>query len=59
MRTKVKMSCNDNQHKEWIKGEEGYIDGYVRGGDGRPCLAVVIGSRIILCAPNQVEVIEY
>ena len=33
-----------DQHQEKFKeGDEGYIDGYVRGGDGVPC-AVVVGD---------------
>lgn len=29
-------------HKEWKIKDRGFIDGYVRGGDGSPCAVVCI-----------------
>ncbi len=57
MKTKVKMKWKGQEHGEWKAGEEGYIDGYVRGADSRPYLAVVLRDRIILCEHFDVIVI--
>ncbi len=55
-KTKVEM-LYDDQYKEYKKGEKGYIDGYVRGGEGRPYAAVVIGERLVLCMTQHLKVI--
>ncbi len=57
MKTKVILKNDDQQHNEYKKGETGYIDGYTVGGNGAPYVCVVIGSRIIMCKVNEIEVI--
>lgn len=57
MTTNVRMKSDDNQYSQWKEGDEGYIDGYVRGGDNRPLAAVVIRDRIVLAPPHTLEVI--
>ncbi len=56
-KTKVITATDDPQYNEWKKGEEGYIDGYVRGGEGRPYAAVVIGDRVVLIMPHVLKVV--
>lgn len=56
MRTKVVTKSSDQVHKDWKNGEEGYIDGYVRGGTGAPLAAVVLGERIVLIPLNVLKV---
>jgi hypothetical protein len=50
MKTRVIVNQDDPQYNEFKKGEVGYIDGYVRGGEGIPYAAVVIEDRIQLIA---------
>ena len=47
-KTKVRLLGNPKQcvHEE---GDEGYIDGYVRGGDDIPYAVVIVGVNIDLC----------
>lgn len=49
MKTKVRMLHDDSRYNEWKSGEEGYIDGYVRGGDDVPYAVVVLAGRIVFC----------
>lgn len=48
----------DAQHGDWQKGEIGYIDGYVRGGNDIPYAAVVINRRIVLINFHSIDVIS-
>lgn len=34
--------------RPYKKGERGYIDGYLRAADGRPCMVIVVGELIDL-----------
>lgn len=45
MRTRVRITNDDQRHQEFKKDEFGYIDGYVIGGDGAPYAVVVIEPR--------------
>ena len=47
MRTNVEM-VNDQPQSELKKGDKGYIDGYVMGGDARPYAAVVCMDKGIV-----------
>jgi hypothetical protein len=58
MRTKVVVKFNDQEHKEYLKGEAGYIDGYIKGGDNRPYVVVVIGDRLTMIPFHCLEVVE-
>lgn len=55
-KTMVEILYDDNHYKEYKKGEVGYIDGYVRGGDNAPYAAVVIGDRIVLIKTTNLKV---
>lgn len=57
VKTKVIIKHDDQQYNEFKAGEHGYIDGYVRGGEGRPYAVVVIDQRIVLVGINQLTVI--
>lgn len=57
MKTKVRMISVD-QYKEWEIGEEGYIDGYVQGGNGAPLAAVVLKNRVVLSPIYCLQVIS-
>lgn len=48
MRTIVHTNCKDTRYDDWKKGEKGYIDGYIRGGDNTPLAVVVIKERIVM-----------
>lgn len=45
MKTKVKIIC-DVPNSMLKKGDSGYIDGYVRGGNDVPYAIVVVGEYI-------------
>lgn len=55
-RTMVKTKSDDHQHQLWKKGESGFIDGYVRGGNDTPYAVVVIADRIEMIPLNVLEV---
>lgn len=59
MKTAVQMISDDHQHGDWKKGEKGYIDGYVRGGNDVPLVAVVLKDRIVLASTHQLKVIGF
>lgn len=40
-----------------VKGDVGYIDGYVRGGNNTPCAVVVSGNKIDLVSIWALNVI--
>lgn len=56
-KTRVRTICDDQQNGDWKKNEEGYVDGYVRGCNDVPYVAVVLGKRIVLALTHQLEVI--
>lgn len=41
-----------------VKGETGFIDGYIRGADDCPYAVVIIGSRIVFLSIRSLEVIN-
>ena len=47
MKTRVIM-IQQNEYKEWELFEEGFIDGYIQGGDNRPYACIVIGERVVM-----------
>ena len=57
MRTKVVIIAN-GQYNDFKIGEEGYIDGYCRGGDERPYAVVVIADRIVMAPLHCLKVID-
>lgn len=60
MRTNVIID-QDVYQSALEKGDEGYIDGYVRGGDERPYAVVVIPSKgiIELCPTTALTFVSY
>ncbi len=58
MKTKVKINYTDNEDRDFNKGEVGFIDGYVRGGNNVPLAAVIIGKRITLVPIHGLDVIK-
>lgn len=58
MRLKVIMLAHSQYPNEYKKGDEGEIDGYVRGGNNTPCAVVVIGHQLFLAPINHIEVIK-
>ena len=57
MKTKVSIIRDVNQ-SQIKKGENGYIDGYITGGDGRPYAVVVVGLLIELIPIHDLLVLE-
>jgi hypothetical protein len=57
MKTKVKIISKVQYESEDLVGKTGYIDGYIRGGDDRPCVVVVVEHRLILMEFYQVEIL--
>lgn len=55
-KTKVEV-LSDDHFGEFKKGERGYIDGYVRGGDDAPYAAVVIDDRVALISTTNLKVV--
>ena len=57
MKTKVRIAC-DSFHYNVIKGDVGYVDGYIRGGDDTPYAVVVIGKSFKLVPLHMIELYE-
>lgn len=66
-RLKIITTSKDHQHGDWEKGETGYIDGYVNGGNGQPLACVWIREysvesnivgRIVLMPTTVFKVIK-
>lgn len=57
--TEVILKSDDQQYQEWKKGDRGYIDGYVRGGNNTPLACVVIHERIVLVPLDCLMVNNY
>ena len=58
MKTKVIVKADDNQHKDFKKGEVGYIDGYA---SSHECIhaIVVIGDRMEMIKPHLLEPVGF
>jgi len=48
----------NGQYNDFKIGEEGYIDGYCRGGDDRPYAVVIIADRIVMAPLHCLKVID-
>ena len=57
MRTKVRITCTSS-YEDFHKGDVGYVDGYIRGGDDTPCAVVVIGKSFSLVPLYAIELYE-
>jgi hypothetical protein len=57
MKTYVRFN-SDEMWGSAKKDDTGYIDGYVRGGDDRPCVIVISKGRLAIASLNQLDVIE-
>lgn len=57
MKTHVITKFDDQQHKEWVKGQSGYIDGYCRGGDNVPYAIVIMDDRLVMIPLHSLEVL--
>lgn len=57
-RLKILVIATDTQHGDFKQGQTGYIDGYIRGGNDTPFACVIIGSKLVLCPFNVLEVLE-
>ena len=44
MKTEVIITADDQRYNDFKKGDRGYVDGYVRGGNNEP-LAVVVRTN--------------
>lgn len=60
MKTQVKFKNNLREYSEVSAGDVGYIDGHVRGADGRPYIVVVIPDKkcIVYASFYDLEVIS-
>ena len=56
-KTKIKVISAIQHEADIAIGTEGYIDGYVRGGNDAPYVACIFGKRIVLARPYDLEVI--
>ena len=57
MKTKVRITC-DFYYYDVHKGDVGYVDGYIRGGDDTPYAVVVIGKSFKLVPLHIIELYE-
>lgn len=55
-KTKVVAAFDSQYDNEYKTGDIGYIDGYLRGGDGVPYAAVVFGEVIHLAPLHHLKV---
>ena len=53
-RLRIKFEC-DGPYGDYYKGDVGFVDGYVRGGDDVPCAVVVMKDtgRFVLAQLNS------
>lgn len=42
MKTEIVITHDDQQYKQYKKGDFGYVDGYIRGGDNVPYAVIVL-----------------
>lgn len=52
MKTEIIVTLDDNQHKDYKRGDIGYIDGYVQAADNRSYAVVVLSDRKIKLIPT-------
>jgi len=57
-KTLVEITTDDRNYNDYKAGEVGYIDGYVRGGDNAPYVAVVLGDRVTLIPFHAIKVLR-
>ena len=57
MKTKVRITC-DSYNYNLHKGDVGYVDGYLQGGDNINCAVVVIGKSFKLVPLYMIELYE-
>ena len=57
MKTKVYIN-SDSYYYDIHKGDVGYVDGYIRGGDDTPYAVVVIGKSFSLVPLYAIELYE-
>ena len=57
MKTKVRITC-DSRYNDFHKGDIGYVDGYIRGGDNTPYAVVVIDKSFSLVPFYAIELYE-
>ena len=54
----VKTMYDDRYH-DFKKGDVGYIDGYIQGGDSVPYIVVIFKNKLSLVQISGVEVIKH
>ena len=57
MKTKVRITRESYRYNV-IKGDIGYVDGYLRGYNNINCAVVVIGKRFTLVPLHMIELYE-
>jgi hypothetical protein len=57
MKTRVRIMSDVHQEAART-GDEGYVDGYVNGADGRPYAVVAIRDFLSLVPLHQLKVLE-
>lgn len=57
MKTRVIIKSQPRHEDGNLVGMEGYIDGYIRGGDDTPYVVVIVGDRIVLAKPYELTII--
>ena len=58
METKVRI-VRESYRYNVIKGDIGYVDGYLQDSDNVPCAVVIIGKSFNLVPLHMIEVYEY
>ena len=58
METKVITICNDTRYDLFKKGQIGFIDGYIRGGDDRPYAIVVVDKKIDMVPLYNLRILD-
>lgn len=48
---KVVQMIARSQYGEYNSGDYGFLEGFVRGGDGTPCAVVSLKNGSFVCAP--------
>lgn len=48
MKTEIEFTSDDQQHKDWKKGDLGYIDGYLHAERPYACIVKIETGEVVL-----------
>lgn len=58
-KTQVKITADPEDGQEYKKGDIGYIDGYMRGGNHQPCAVVIVKLKMYMVPIRNLSKLPY